>query len=99
MPLPGDLRKKFPWFPTIDHDLCRADLQCLNFCPYDVFEWDPKTGRPVVAHLLRCLPGCEICLDGCETGALSLPTKREFHLHLEKLRRVEHRSSRLRLVP
>ena len=46
MPLLSYLREKFPWFPTIDPDACRADLQCLNFCPHDVFEWDPKPAGP-----------------------------------------------------
>lgn len=90
MALLNDLRKKIPWFPTIDADACRADLQCLNFCPYDVFEWDPQSGRPIVAHPYRCLPGCEMCLEGCDTGALSLPTKPEFQLTLKKLRRAEN---------
>jgi NAD-dependent dihydropyrimidine dehydrogenase PreA subunit len=80
------LRQKFPWFPTVDADACRADLNCLNFCPHDVFEWDSKTGRPLVAHPLRCLPGCDICLTGCPSGAISLPTKHEFRVTLKKLR-------------
>ena len=86
MSLLSYLRAKIPWFPTIDADLCRRDLQCLNFCPHDVFEWDPNTGQPRVAHPLRCLPGCEICLQGCDTGAISLPSGEEVLLALKKLR-------------
>ena len=86
MPLLTYLRQKFPWFPTVDADACRADLNCLNFCPHDVFAWDSKTGRPLVAHPLRCLPGCDICLTGCPSGAISLPTKREVQVTLKKLR-------------
>jgi NAD-dependent dihydropyrimidine dehydrogenase PreA subunit len=89
MVLLSHLREMFPWFPKIDVDACRADLQCLNFCPYDVFEWDPETGRPIVAHPLSCLPGCNTCLQGCDTGAISLPTKREFQATLKKLRGAE----------
>ena len=59
MPPLRHLHEKFLWFPSIDYDACLADLKCLNFCPHDVFEWDPKTGRPFVAHPYRCLPGCE----------------------------------------
>ena len=99
MPLLSQLREKFPWFPTIDPDACRADLACLNFCPHDVFEWDAKTGRPIVAHPLRCLPGCEICLEGCDTGALSLPSKEEFRLALKKHRRAEKSASNLHSLP
>jgi len=91
MPLMNHLGEKFPWFPTIDSDFCRADLQCLNFCPQDVFEWNPKTGEPFVAHPFRCLPGCEICVEGCDTAAISLPTKLEFQLLVKKMRRAENK--------
>ena len=86
MPPLRNLRARIPWFPSIDPGLCRRDLGCLNFCPHDVFAWDPKTGRPFVAHPLSCLPGCTICLEGCDTGALSLPSRDQFHASLEKSR-------------
>ena len=92
MPLLNYLREEFPWFPTIDPEACRRDLQCLNFCPHDVFEWDRKTGRPIVTHPFRCLPGCEICLEGCDTGALSLPTKHQVQVALKKLRGTRNKS-------
>lgn len=94
MPLLNSLREKFPWYPTIDPELCRADLQCLNFCPHDVFEWDSQTGRPFVAHPFRCLPGCEICLEGCDSGAISLPTKLEFQVSLKRLRGTAEKPQR-----
>jgi len=87
MPLLDHLREIFPWSPNINPDACRKDLQCLNSCPHDVFEWNLKTGRPVVAHPLHCSPGCQICLEGCDTGAISLPTKREFQLAMKRLRK------------
>ena len=85
------LREKFPWFPTINYEACIKDLKCLNFCPHDVFEWNPKTGQPFVAHPFRCLPGCEICLEGCDTAAISLPTKLEFQVSLKKMRGTGHK--------
>ncbi len=63
MPPFKSLRASIPWFPSIDYDACLKDLKCVNFCPHEVFEWDVDTGRPVVAHALRCLPGCTICLE------------------------------------
>ena len=94
MPFLSYLREKFPWFPTIDSDACRADLQCLNFCPHDVFEWDPKTGRPFVAHPLRCLPGCEICLEGC-TRRHFLADQTRVSSHVEKAARGGKQASQL----
>jgi len=75
------------WFPTINPELCRRDLKCLNFCPYEVFEWERETGLPYVAHPARCLAGCVICLEGCDVGALTLPTGRQIRLRLKELRR------------
>jgi NAD-dependent dihydropyrimidine dehydrogenase PreA subunit len=93
MPPFKSLRTRIPWFPSIDYDVCLTDLKCLNFCPHEVFEWDAATGRPVVAHPLRCLPGCTICLEGCDAGALSLPTKSEFQATREKLREKDSKRS------
>jgi NAD-dependent dihydropyrimidine dehydrogenase PreA subunit len=92
MPMRSDLREKLPWFPAIDKGLCRADLRCVNFCPNDVFEWDPKTGKPRVAHPKECILGCEICFEACDTAAISLPTKKQFKVTLDRLRRFRQKS-------
>ncbi len=83
---PSIAREKFPWFPRINYDVCASNLECLNFCPYNVFEWEKETGRPIVAHPSDCVPGCNICAQICRHGAISFPTKQEFHAALEKLR-------------
>jgi NAD-dependent dihydropyrimidine dehydrogenase PreA subunit len=78
--------RKLLWFPTIDYALCVSDLGCLLFCPYDVFDWDKETGRPVVAHPYNCVPGCDMCAEDCALGAVTLPSKREFRAALRRLR-------------
>ena len=107
MPNSGTTRKKFPWFPTINYDLCRADLECLNFCLQDVYEWDKSTGRPVVANPYNCVPGCDSCAENCAAQAIRLPGKREVQGALRKLRADVHKSAsrksivkmRLRISP
>jgi NAD-dependent dihydropyrimidine dehydrogenase PreA subunit len=79
-------REKFPWFPTINYDACTRDLDCLNFCVHEVFDWDPATGRPVVAHPYDCVPGCTSCIEVCKAGALSLPSKQQWRSTLRRLR-------------
>jgi len=79
-------REKFPWFPTINYDACKLDLECLNSCPHGVFEWDAATGRPFVAHPTSCLLGCDTCLQNCKNHAISLPNRREFRAQLRRLR-------------
>lgn len=86
MPHPEIPRHKFPWYPTINYGVCTMDLQCLNFCPYEVYEWDPETGRPLVAHPNRCVPGCDACAQDCRRGAISFPTPEEFRATMRQLR-------------
>jgi ferredoxin len=52
-----------------------------------------------VAHPLRCLPGCEMCLEDCDTGAISLPTPDEFRATLERVRSADQKLPALRPVP
>lgn len=79
-------RERFPWFPTINYDVCLADLECLNFCPAAVFDWDPGTGKPVVAHPFDCIPGCRSCVEKCKASGISLPGKREVAAALKRIR-------------
>lgn len=85
-----DLRETLAWYPILDAELCRQDLECLNSCPCDVFEWDAGTGNPFVAHPLRCQLGCQICVEVCTTGALSQPGKTEIHQRPEEIRNQQH---------
>ena len=86
MSKPSTLRKKLPWFPTIDYDACIADLDCVNFCPHQVYEWDAETGKPVVARPYNCVPGCDSCAQMCKTQAISFPTKEKLQAALRQVR-------------
>jgi NAD-dependent dihydropyrimidine dehydrogenase PreA subunit len=79
-------REKLAWFPWINYDICLSDLECLNYCQYDVFEWETPTGRPIVAHPYSCLPGCDDCAQRCKAQAISLPSKEELLTALNKFR-------------
>lgn len=82
----GSAREKLPWFPTINYDLCISNLGCMIFCPYDVFDWDKETGRPIVARPYNCLPGCDTCARDCTRGAVTLPSKKQMRAIIRKLR-------------
>jgi NAD-dependent dihydropyrimidine dehydrogenase PreA subunit len=79
-------RELFPWFPTINSAVCLADLECVNFCPADVFDWDPATGKPVVARPFDCIPGCLSCAENCKAKGISLPGKKEVTAALKRIR-------------
>jgi NAD-dependent dihydropyrimidine dehydrogenase PreA subunit len=79
-------RERLPWFPTINSEVCLADLECLNFCPAGVFDWDPATGKPVVARPFDCIPGCRSCAENCKAKGISLPGKKEVAAALKRIR-------------
>ena len=79
-------RTRFPWFPTIQRQECLRDLECLNFCPAGVFDWDRATGRPIVARPFDCIPGCRLCAENCKGKSISLPGKKEVAAALERIR-------------
>jgi NAD-dependent dihydropyrimidine dehydrogenase PreA subunit len=61
-------------------------LECLNYCPADVFDWDPATRKPVVARPYDCIPGCRSCAERCKGKGISLPGKKEVVAALERIR-------------
>ena len=91
--MPGRQRKRFPWFPTLKCEECLLDLECLNFCPADVFDWDPATGKPVVARPLDCIPGCRSCAENCKGKNISLPGKKEVAAALKRIRTEDRHTS------
>jgi NAD-dependent dihydropyrimidine dehydrogenase PreA subunit len=84
--IPRSRRERFPWFPIINADVCLADLECLNFCPARVFDWDSATGKPVVARPFDCIPGCRSCAEKCKAKGISLPGKKEVAAALKRIR-------------
>ena len=79
-------RVRFPWFPDINYKACLRDLECLSFCPADVFDWDHTTGKPVVARPFNCIPGCQSCAVGCKAKCILLPGKKEVAAALRRIR-------------
>jgi len=91
--MPGRQRKRLPWFPTLKGEDCLLDLECLNFCPAGVFDWDPATGKPVVARPFDCIPGCRACAENCKGRNISLPGKKEVATALRQIRAEDERTS------
>jgi NAD-dependent dihydropyrimidine dehydrogenase PreA subunit len=79
-------RERIPWFPTIANDLCTGDAECYNFCKNDVIEWDEVSSRPIVQNPYRCVVGCQACVNICDAGAISFPSKDELRQILRQLR-------------
>jgi len=60
------------WYPIIDYDKCTGCLECVKFCPHDVFI--ENDGRPRVARPENCVDFCRGCQKGvCDFDAISFP--------------------------
>lgn len=67
-------RTEIPWYPTVEPDACMGSLDCLAFCPQDVFRWDTEAGHAVVAAPFNCVVGCRECEMVCMSHAISFPS-------------------------
>ncbi len=62
------------WLPTIDKEKCVECLQCVEFCPHDVYEEDG--GEPVVVRPENCVEFCRGCQKACDPDAIFFPGDR-----------------------
>lgn len=84
----GVLRKKIPWYPTIDYDKCDFCMECDEFCPHRVFERrEDEEKKLVVANPENCVVFCRVCAKTCEPDALLFPDKKETTTLIKRLRR------------
>lgn len=85
MPNPRVPREKIPWFPTINQDACIHDMECINFCKNNVFDWNDALGVPEVNRPNNCVVGCDACAKICPSEAITFPPVEEFKATLRKL--------------
>ena len=58
------------WYPVIDDEKCVGCLQCVEFCPHDVYE--ERNGKPVVSRPEECVEFWRGCQKGaCDNDAIS----------------------------
>lgn len=73
----GIPRKKIPWRPYIDADLCVGCGSCLEICPNGVFKINEETGKAEVGEPDNCVVLCDKCRGFCTVEAISFPEKEE----------------------
>jgi adenylylsulfate reductase, subunit B len=79
---------KVTYGPKIDYKHCNGCGRCYQYCPMDVFNWDEKKNRPVIARPEECWPNCVTCELECSELAvnveLPLPAKFFWSIFPEK---------------
>jgi NAD-dependent dihydropyrimidine dehydrogenase PreA subunit len=69
----GVPREEIEWNPRIDKNKCVGCGMCVTTCGRDVFDYDLKDKKAVVAKPLQCMVGCTSCQVWCVYGAISFP--------------------------
>ncbi len=60
------------WYPVMDSTRCTNCGNCLQFCIFNVFEYDADH-RVVASNPGNCKPGCPACSRVCPQSAISFP--------------------------
>jgi NAD-dependent dihydropyrimidine dehydrogenase PreA subunit len=85
----GIPREEIKWYPTIDFSKCNGCKLCTQVCSgagHDVYGFDERNQRPIVAKPAHCLVGCKACGRVCPFEAITFPSKDELKQRLIELR-------------
>jgi NAD-dependent dihydropyrimidine dehydrogenase PreA subunit len=84
----GVPREKIDWSPGIDYDKCNYCMECVKFCPHQVFEVrENEEKKLVVKNPGNCVVFCRACGKTCGEDALSFPDKGETTKKIKEIRK------------
>lgn len=86
----GVSRDKIDWSPRINYEKCNDCMECVAFCPHQVFEIQ-ESGNPklIVKNPDHCVVFCRACGKTCGPDALRFPDKIETTKAIKRLRKGE----------
>jgi len=72
----GVPRNTIDWSPTIDYDKCNDCMECVKFCPHQVYEVrENEEKKLIVKNPDNCVVFCRACGKTCGVDALTFPDK------------------------
>ena len=84
----GVPREKIDWSPRVDFGKCNYCMECVKFCPHDVFEvQEEEEQKFVVKNPNNCVVFCRACGKTCGLDAIEFPNKNETTAHIKKIRK------------
>jgi len=69
----GIPREEIDWHPTVDDARCAGCGMCVTSCGREVYGYDEKRRKALVAAPLHCMPGCTSCRVWCVYDAIGFP--------------------------
>ena len=89
----GVPREKIDWSPRIDYTKCNNCMECVKFCPHQVYEVrEEGEHRLVVLNPNNCVVFCRACGKACGLDAITFPEKSETTAEIKAIRKemAEH---------
>lgn len=84
----GVPRKTIDWSPRIHYDQCNNCMECVKFCPHDVYAVEENSERKlVVKNPDNCVVFCRACGKACGAEAITFPNKAEVVKKIKETRR------------
>ena len=88
----GVPRNTIDWSPRIDYDLCNNCMDCVKFCPHQVYEVrENEEKQVIVKNADNCVVFCRACGKACGLDAITFPNKGEVTKKIKETRKeMEH---------
>lgn len=84
----GVPRDKIDWCPRLDYSKCNDCMDCVEFCPHDVFEIrENETPKLIVKNPHNCVVFCRACSKTCGPDAIAFPDKKETTAYIKQIRK------------
>ncbi len=84
----GVPRDQIDWSPRIDYDKCNYCMECVEFCPHQVFEvHEEEEQKFVVKNPNNCVVFCRACGKTCGVDAIDFPNKADTTKHIKEIRK------------
>lgn len=84
----GVPRDKIDWSPRIDFNKCNYCMECVKFCPHNVFEVrENEIQKLIVKNPNNCVVFCRACSKACGPDAIDFPEKKATTDHIKEIRK------------
>lgn len=84
----GVPRSFIDWSPRIDYSMCNYCMECVKFCPHQVYEVrENEEKKLVVKNPSNCVVFCRACGKTCGLDAITFPDKGEVTRKIKELRK------------
>jgi NAD-dependent dihydropyrimidine dehydrogenase PreA subunit len=84
----GVPRSRIDWSPQIDYARCNDCMECVKFCPHQVYEVrEAATPKLIVKNPENCVVFCRACAKTCGVDALSFPDKIQTTQRIKEIRK------------